>query len=237
MNSTRTSTLLLLAAAFLMAVGTVPPVEAAATITVVNNDGAGEGFNDASAPDAASTAGGNTGATLGAQRLMAFQFAADIWANQLESSVTVRVGATFDPLIPCTASMGVLGSAGANTAHANFTNAPVANTLYPAALANKLAATDLSTMDDIGASFNSNIGTTGCLAALSWYFAPTSVIIPMAWVAESRSMISPMLSVNEWEADSHSNGIFRPSVRTAAKTPTGALSSPISNCETICLSS
>ena len=74
----------LLATAFLMtADGAARFVHAAATITVVNLDSPGEGFNDPSAPDPDSTNGGNTGATLGAQRLNAFQFAANIWGGLL----------------------------------------------------------------------------------------------------------------------------------------------------------
>lgn len=63
----------------LASLGLADPAHAGATVTVVNNDGAGEGFNDPSAPDADSATGGNTGATLGAQRLQAFQAAANIW--------------------------------------------------------------------------------------------------------------------------------------------------------------
>jgi hypothetical protein len=44
-----------------------------AKISLVNLDGPGEGFNDPAAPDPASAGGGNTGATLGEQRLIAFQ--------------------------------------------------------------------------------------------------------------------------------------------------------------------
>ncbi|MFH0351495.1 MAG: hypothetical protein ACHBMF_06155, partial [Chromatiales bacterium] len=72
----------------------------AATVVIVNLDAPGEGFNDPSAPDPASTAGGNTGATLGAQRLIAFQRAANIWGGLIRSSVTIRVEAAMDPL-PC----------------------------------------------------------------------------------------------------------------------------------------
>jgi len=71
----------------------------ATTITIVNNDGAGEGFNDPSAPDLASTAGGNTGATLGAQRLIAFQFAAGLWAGELVSTVEIKVGRPIQPVV------------------------------------------------------------------------------------------------------------------------------------------
>ena len=71
------------------------PVVGAATITVVNNDGAGEGFNDTTA---AAAVGGNAGATLGAQRLNAFTYAANLWAAELTSAVTIKVDATIDNL-------------------------------------------------------------------------------------------------------------------------------------------
>ncbi|MDP2602188.1 MAG: hypothetical protein Q8S00_06295 [Deltaproteobacteria bacterium] len=77
------------------------------TITIVNLDGSGEGFNDTSAPDPASTAGGNSGmprgalvATLGGQRQIAAQFAADIWADLLSSNVPILIDAKFDPPNP-----------------------------------------------------------------------------------------------------------------------------------------
>src|SRR5215470_20213536 len=83
----------------------------AATITIVNNDGAGEGFND---PTVVSPVGGNPGTTLGAQRLNAFQFAANIWGAQLTSSVTIFVDATMDPLF-CDSTSATLGQAGASS--------------------------------------------------------------------------------------------------------------------------
>jgi hypothetical protein len=45
------------------------PVARAATILLVNNDAAGQGFND---PTPATPVGGNTGTTIGAQRQIAF---------------------------------------------------------------------------------------------------------------------------------------------------------------------
>src|SRR5262245_31900077 len=80
----------------------------AATITILNNDAAGEGFND---PTAAAPVGGNTGTTLGQQRLNAFQAAANIWGATITSSVTIVIRANFDPLT-CTATSATLGSAG-----------------------------------------------------------------------------------------------------------------------------
>ena len=116
------------ACAFLPALTLGPrPMQAAATITVVNLDGAGEGFNDAGAADADSTAGGNTAGTLGAQRLAAFQFAANLWAGQLNGDIEIRVGAKMD-LLTCSAMSAILGSAGPVTAARDFSGALVAST-------------------------------------------------------------------------------------------------------------
>jgi hypothetical protein len=143
--------------------------QAGATFTIVNNDDPGEGFNDGSAPDAASTAGGNTGATLGEQRLQAFQFAADIWGGVLDSPVETRIEALMDPL-SCGSTGAVLGLAGPKRFHRDFTGALEASTWYPSALANKLAGMDLNlTTDEIRARFNSSIGTT-CAFPKVWYY-------------------------------------------------------------------
>ena len=65
----------------------------ATTVTVVNLDGAGRGFND---PTPRGPEGGNPGTTLGALRLNAFQQAADRWAAILDSSVVIRAEGKFD---------------------------------------------------------------------------------------------------------------------------------------------
>ena len=72
----------------------------AATVVIQNVDGAGEGFND---PTPAAPVGGNPGTTLGAQRLNAFTFAANLWGAALQSSVTILVQAKMDPQT-CTAT-------------------------------------------------------------------------------------------------------------------------------------
>src|SRR5262249_28364027 len=133
----------------LLLTAAVAPV-GAATITVINNDGAGEGFND---PTVVAAVGGNNNTTLGAQRLAAFTYAANQWAAELTSTVTIKVDATIDNLT-CTAGSAVLGSAGAQNGFINFTNAPYANTIYPQALANKIRGSDLdSSTSDIVAQF------------------------------------------------------------------------------------
>src|SRR6185436_8674537 len=63
-----------------------------ARITVVNTNEPNVGFND---PTPAAPVGGNTGTTVGAQRLIAFQRAADIWGSLLDSAVEIRIQASF----------------------------------------------------------------------------------------------------------------------------------------------
>jgi len=139
----------------------------AATITIVNNDAAGEGFND---PTAAAPVGGNTGITIGQQRLILFQQAASIWGGILPSAVQIRVNATFDPLT-CTSTSAVLGSCGATSIWRDFSGADYTGTWYPKALANKLSGTDLDPAGaDLTARFNSSLGGTACLDGMFWYY-------------------------------------------------------------------
>jgi murein DD-endopeptidase MepM/ murein hydrolase activator NlpD len=155
-----------LVAALLGAAAAAPPVVHAATFTIINNDGPGEGFND-STP--ATSVGGNSGTTIGQQRLIAFQYAADIWAARLSSPVAIRVRAQFNPQT-CSATSTILGSAGPISVFRDFPGAPVAGTWYAVALANALNGSDLDpTGDDISATFNSSIGTT-CPFPRVWYY-------------------------------------------------------------------
>jgi len=139
----------------------------ATRIVISNQDGAGEGFNDATA---VTPVGGNPGATLGQQRLNVFEHAAKLWEAVVGSNVTIVVSAKFDPLT-CTATQGVLGSAGPISVFSNFSNAPVVNTWYPVSLANSLANSDLSTNADISATFNSAIdNNNNCFNNTNWYY-------------------------------------------------------------------
>lgn len=139
---------------------------AAATIVINNINAAGVGFND---PTPAAPVGGNSGTTLGQQRLIAFAAAANQWGATITSSVPITINAQFTPLT-CTATGAVLGSAGATTIHRDFTNAPRAATWYSQALANKLFGADLATANaDINANFNSNLGQPGCLTGTFFY--------------------------------------------------------------------
>lgn len=128
---------------------------ASANIVIIVNDGPGEGFNDATP---AAPVGGNPGTTLGAQRLFAFQHAANIWGATLDSPETIYIVAAFDPLAP-----NVLGSAGAWDVFSDFAPSGLypgpefAQTWYGSALADKRAGRDLdNTSPDINARFSSN---------------------------------------------------------------------------------
>ena len=152
--------------AFFGAALVAPQPTLAATVTVVNNDGPGEGFND---PTVVAPVGGNSGTTRGGQRLIAFQHAADIWGGLIASAVPIRVGAKFDPLT-CSATSAILGSAAPSNGVRDFAGAPVAATYYPIALANALHGSDIDPgADDISAQFNSSIGTT-CAFPSVWYY-------------------------------------------------------------------
>ena len=167
----------LYALAFSLVTLLVPSTFAAATITIVNTDGPNEGFNDQTP---AKPIGRNNGRTIGQQRLIAFQFAASIWAATLTDNVEIKIQSAFNPL-PCTASSGVLGSAGTIQIISDFPGAGFPHTWYPTALANKLANTDLipgasgTNADDIQAQFNSSLGGTNpdgtpCLTGFGWYY-------------------------------------------------------------------
>jgi hypothetical protein len=135
-------------------------------ITVVNYDGPGEGFNDTTV---VTPIGGNSGTTRGQQRLIAFQYAADIWGSLLDSGVEARVRARFDPL-DCNATSALLGLAGPMAFFRDFVGAPRAATWYPVALANRLAGLDVDPAnDDISATFNTVLDTT-CLFPREWYY-------------------------------------------------------------------
>jgi hypothetical protein len=107
-----------------------------ATIVIVNADGPNEGFND---PTPVAPVGGNPGTTLGQQRLFVFQRAAEIWGAALQSRVPIFLEAQFDPV---GADSGILAFAGPTGFFIDVPNEPVPNTIYPFALANRLAGAD-----------------------------------------------------------------------------------------------
>lgn len=151
-----------LAAASTFAIGAA----GAATIIPVNMNAPGVGLND---PTPATPVGGNPGTTVGAQRQIAYQFAADLWGAVLESDEDIRVQAQFTAL-SCNATSGVLGSAGARYIQRNFAGA-IPDTWYGEALANSITGTDLTpNEDEIASNFNANLGSPGCLESSGWYY-------------------------------------------------------------------
>jgi hypothetical protein len=106
----------------------------ASNFVILNNDGAGEGLND---PTPVAPVGGNTGTTLGEQRLIVLQAAADVWAALIESSVDIKVNAEFNSM-----SCGVLGSTGPGPTIKDFPGAPVPGTWYHSALADAIVGVD-----------------------------------------------------------------------------------------------
>jgi hypothetical protein len=148
-------------------VGAVGQAQAAATIVINNINAAGVGFNDTTP---ATPVGGNTGTTLGEQRLIAFTYAANLWGATLTSSLPIIINAQFSALT-CTATTAVLGSAGATNIFANFPGAPKPNTWYSYALANKLSGVYQGTANapQINANFNVNLGQPNCLTGTFFY--------------------------------------------------------------------
>lgn len=159
-------------------IAALPQAASAATVTIVNLNGAGVGFNDATVV-ADTNAGCVIGETLGACRLRVFTTAAEQWGRLLNSTVEIRVEAQMTALT-CSGTSAVLGSAGPKTAFSNFANAPRANTAYVVALANALSGTDLSADNDISTNFNISIDA-GCLTGTVgwWYGTNPGVAAPI----------------------------------------------------------
>ncbi len=162
--------LVLCAAALALAAA---PAWGNATITILNTDGPGEGFNDATP---AAPVGGNLGTTIGQQRLIAFQYAADLWAAALDSNVAIVIESQFNPLF-CDDVSAVAGGAGATSIFSDFGSVPpfpgaqFPVVWYHSALADKRAGAELSPGDpDLFAQFNSNLGSPGCFTGLFFYY-------------------------------------------------------------------
>jgi hypothetical protein len=129
-----------------------------ATMVFVNGDDPGEGFNDTTPT---TPVGSNPGLTLGVQRRNTVLFALFRWGQELTSDVEIRVLMRMEPL-SCTATTVVAGQTDPNTLVANFPGAPLSNTWYPRALADKIHGSDLRPgQPDIIVTFNSNLGGSG----------------------------------------------------------------------------
>jgi hypothetical protein len=160
----RNSAALLCLSALSTLMASAPHAQAKATFVLKNVDAAGIGFND---PTPATPVGGNTGTTVGQQRLNAFQYALNLWGKAIDSAVPIVVEASFEPL-ECANGFAPLGQAAATGVEYDAPGLE-ANVLYPEALADRLAGYDLNPDEaDIKAQFNSSISE--CLLGLDWYY-------------------------------------------------------------------
>lgn len=143
----------------------------AAEIVPINADPAGQGLND---PTPLAPAGGNPGTTVGEQRRIAYQYAADMWGAVLESPAQIRVQASFQPLT-CIPGRVVLGSAGTYPIYI-LSGGGLPETLFHGALSDALIGEDLDPgVVDIISRFNSSYGKTNpdgspCAAGSGWYY-------------------------------------------------------------------
>src|SRR4051812_43251980 len=111
------SKLIIFAFALAVAGAAAGPTRGAGTRVIQKNESANVGFND---PTPAAPVGGNTGTTVGQQRLNAFQFAANLWGATIKSDVPITIRASWAAL-ECDANGSTLGQAGATNIF-RFTN-------------------------------------------------------------------------------------------------------------------
>jgi len=140
---------------------------ASAKITIRSVDDPNVGLNDTTPAD---PIGGNNGTTIGEQRMIALQAAANTWGTLIDSTVEIVIDVHFQSLTPCDASTGVLAQAGPTHDVMNFDSAPKQDVWYPVALASKFARKDLSSDSDIAATFNLDVDNSTCLGTVNWYY-------------------------------------------------------------------
>jgi hypothetical protein len=147
--------------------GTVPAF-GQATFQIVNGDAAGTGLND---PTPVSPVGGNTATTLGAQRMAALQYGLSLWATRVNSSLPVRVQASFstDSSLTCSATQAVLASTGPQEVLRDDPTFPQQGVWYVGALANEFSGQVQTTRPEIVTTFSGKIGTSACTFPASWY--------------------------------------------------------------------
>ena len=133
-------------------------------------DPGASGFNDVSAW---TPSGGNPATTLGEARLKALEFALSIWSETLDSVVPIRVGTRFGSM-GGSGTDGAMGAGGAARWFKDFAGAPRANTWYPAALADKLAGSDLDPgAVDVNLVFNSDVDGPNVLGSHGFDYSLT----------------------------------------------------------------
>lgn len=158
----------------------------AAQIDIVNVDAPNVGLND---PTPATPEGGNSGTTLGQQRMILLQHVADIWGAKLESTVPIRVQVSFTDNHPCQTNpddfvyLATSGPSAYYTGNPPFPD-PAHPIVYPTALRNALVGTvaDPST-PEIYIQINPRMDSVpNCIAGYSgyWYGTDGNIAPPTA---------------------------------------------------------
>ena len=146
------------------AIVTLSTVSAQAEITILNSDNPNEGLNDTRA---ATPVGGNSGSTIGEQRLNVFERAAEILNASLDVTAPVKVQAAFNSM-SCNSREGELGYAGPEGIEYSLEG----QSAIPHALYNQLVGEDVDPdTSEIYARFNSSIDNNdNCLSDTNWYY-------------------------------------------------------------------
>jgi hypothetical protein len=142
----------------------VVSTSAYALVTITTTDGENEGFNDTTPT---TPIGGNSGTTIGEQRLNVFNRAAELLSAQFDISVPMIINANFNPLT-CDQFEATLGQAGPLSAQID----EASRSIIPMPLYNQLIGYDYKPdQADIQATFNSSIDNNdNCLADTNWYY-------------------------------------------------------------------
>ena len=128
------------------------------TITIINNDGPNEGLND---PTPMTPIDGNYGTTLGEQRMIVLQFAANFLETIINNNVEIKIEASFDPLTPGFIGMASMLSWELENSPNN--TLPFHSTYYPQALANHFYGYDRQPQtNDMAIQLNSNYANNLC---------------------------------------------------------------------------
>lgn len=153
------------------------PALGQATFQIVNGDAAGTGLND---PTPVAPVGGNTATTLGGQRLAALQYGLSLWASRVNSSLPIRVQASFatDSSITCTATDAVLALTGPQEVFRDDPTFPQQGVWYVGALANEFSGQVQTTMPEMTTTISGKIGTSACPFPSSWYLGFDGAVGP-----------------------------------------------------------
>ncbi len=143
----------------------------AATVNVINADLGSGGFNDNSTPTL--SAPGNSGATVGEQKLEVVQWAAAKLGTLLYSPVTVVIAVSHDDELFCDTNAATLASAGPTWLVKSDENLvadhPNMPTWFPSALSNRLTGNQAYPVD-VSVSINPDLGDSDCLSGFEWYY-------------------------------------------------------------------